>query len=84
MSFVRGAGEPCSGHSAACAAFSELLFLPLQTGGTRRSRPPPQAGRQNVGWHTAKRAGLESGRSGPKIQRILHLDQMVEKKTRSE
>lgn len=83
MSFVRGASEPCSGHSAACAAFSELSFLPLQTGGTRRSHPPPRAGRQNVGWHTAKRAGLESGRSGPKIQRILHLDKMVEKKTRN-
>lgn len=84
MSFVWGAGEPYSGHSTAYAAFSELLFLPLQTGGTRRSRPPPRAGRQNVGWHTAKRAGLESGRSGPKTQRILHLNQMVEKKTRNE
>lgn len=37
--FVWGAGELCSDHSPACGASSELLFLPLQTGGTRRSCP---------------------------------------------
>ena len=58
MSFVWGAGELCSDHRPACGASSELSFLPLQTGGTRRSRPPPRAERQNVGWHTARRAGL--------------------------